>query len=275
VEGDLPRLLQAAYADLYKARNSQGEFRYLNIQPYVQTASTLQEAVEEVLRREDLLLGRLDLPTVVDHYRLWPEGEPHLSLGALRDYFLRLPELPMLEGEEVLRQAVLLAVRQGFYQLARRSQEAFSPVWCAQKPPREDEVHLNEGFLLARPGTWPCGEEEKQSGDSKGGEGTGTGGGGGRVVPPPPPPRPRGPTWVRFHLPHLPLEKIPVLVDLVEGLKEAKAAEVSLEVVLTGRSLEGLDPTQLDLVVRELLRQHGLAYEEEVHLGEGGPKAAE
>jgi hypothetical protein len=280
VEGDLPRLLQAAYADLYKARNSQGEFRYLNIQPYVQTASTLQEAVEEVLRREDLLLSRLDLPTVVDHYRLWPEGEPHLSLGALRDYFLRLPELPMLEGEEVLRQAVLLAVRQGFYQLARRSQEAFSPVWCAQKPPREDEVHLNEGFLLARPGTWPCGEEERPrpNGGSEGGEGAGTGGDGDTVLPPPPPPpppRPRGPTWVRFHLPHLPLEKIPALVDLVKGLKEARAAEVSLEVVLTGRSLEGLDPTQLDLVVRELLRQHGLAYEEEVHLGEGGPKAAE
>jgi hypothetical protein len=95
------------------------------------------------------------------------------------------------------------------------------------------------------------------------------------VVPPPPPPRPRGPTWVRLRLPNLPLEKIPALVDLVEGLKGAKAAEVSLEVVLTGRSLEGLDPTQLDLVVRELLRQHGLAYEEEVHLGEGGPKAAE
>jgi hypothetical protein len=32
-------------------------------------------------------------------------------------YFLRLPELLMLEGEEVLRQAVLLAVRQGFYTL--------------------------------------------------------------------------------------------------------------------------------------------------------------
>ncbi len=263
VEGDLPRLLQAAYADLYKAGNSQGEFRYLNIQPYVQTAATLLGAVEEVLRREDLLLSRLDLPTVVNHYRLWPEGEPHLSLGALRDYFLRLPELPMLEGEEVLRQAVLLAVRQGFYQLARRSGEAFSPVWCAKKPPREDEVHLNEGFLLARPGTWPCGEEErpKPPDEGKGGEGKSAGTGGDTVLPPPAP-IPRGPTRVRLSLASLPVEKIPVLVDLMGGLKEAKAKEVELQVVLTAQSSEGLDHFQLEMV-RELLRQHGLDYREE------------
>jgi hypothetical protein len=260
VEGDLPRLLQAAYADLYKARNSQGEFRYLNIQPYVQTASTLQEAVEEVLRREDLLLSRLDLPTVVNHYRLWPEEESHLPLSALRDYFLRLPELPLLESEEVLRQAVFLAVRQGFYQLARRSGEAFSPVWCAKRPPREDEVHLNENFLLARPGTWPCGEEVVDKGEAGKGEDTETDK---DTVPPPPPPKPQGPTQVRYHLPNLPLDKIPVLVDLVKGLKEARGREVGLEVVLTALNPQGLDPTVLELVVRELLHQHGLDYQEE------------
>ena len=258
VEEDLPRLLQAAYADLYKAQNSQGEFRYLNIQPYVQTAATLQEAVEEVLRREDLLLSRLDLPTVVNHYRLWPEGEPHLSLGALRDYFLRLPELPTLESEEVLRRAALEAVRQGFYQLARRIGEAFSPVWCAQKPPREDEVHLNEGFLLARPGTWPCGEEIPPPPPPDGEETTG---GKGRTPGSEPSP-PRGPTRVRLGLASLPVEKVPVLVDLVKGLKEAKAKEVALEVTLTAQSPEGLDSFQLEMV-RELLHQHGLDYQEE------------
>ena len=58
------------------------------------------------------------------------------------------------------------------------------------------------------------------------------------------------------------MEKVPVLVDLVKGLKEAKAKEVALEVTLTAQSPEGLDSFQMEMV-RELLHQHGLDYQEE------------
>ncbi len=257
LQEELPRRVLAAYTELYAPQDGHGTFRYRFIQPQVQTASSLVGALVDYLKHEEGLLEKLD-PGLLLRRELWPEEEPLLRLDLLRDYFYRLPGLPLLASDEVLRRAVAEGVRLGLFELGLRGEgEAWARVWRASSPPRPEEVHFGERYLLARLGVLPPPPspeppaEEKKEGELPVSED------GGKV--PLPPPTPTQVRKVGIVLETLPVEKVPVLVDLVAALRDA-GGQVRIRVELQAENPEGLKKDVLELTVKELLLQHGLTH---------------
>lgn len=257
----VPSLTKAAYTALRVPVVTEGGepgWRELDITPHTKTRSTLEAAVTDVLRQEDLLISAIDPALLVSagHWKLWPADEPHLPLGDLADYFTRLPHLPFLEDAGAVRTAIALGVKQGLFELAQfAGGEQPSNVWRRGNPPAEGDIHFNALYRLGRPGTWPKSEPIDPDPDP------GPGPGPGPINPPPPPPPPSDRVrTVRLKLPAVEPAKVPALFDLFQALRDAGGA-VQMQVSLQAHSPGGLDRSVLDLSVRELLDQHGLTAE--------------
>jgi len=260
IRNQLPERIKAAYSELYEPIDGQGRFRYHPAKTYVQTEPTLVAAVESLLKQEDRLLASLDPGLITRGYDLWPGDEPFLSLDRLRNYFFRLPELPMLEGDEVLKRAIAEAVRIGIAELAVRQGDAFAKTWVATNSPKPQEIHLSETYVLARPGTLP--NRKRQDEETPDPTKPNIKKPDPDPTPPPPGPTPPPPAVrsVRIRLNRLDPSQVPAIIDLISGLRDA-GGQVAVTVTLVAENPEGLDENTLALTVKELLSQHGFDYE--------------
>lgn len=256
----VPVLVKSSYTGMLEPQDAKGAFRFFDLTAYVRTQPTLQAAVAEVLRAEDLLLSKLD-PSYLTQgpWGLWPENEPFLTLRDLRDYFLCLPHLPFLEREEAIKDSVIQGIRIRLFELGVRSGDGFAQVWHAGKPPRPEDVFFGEAYVLARPGTLP--RPEQLGGESPQHEGDG----GSRLPEPAPGPLPpeREPgkktakTKVTVTLERLELARIPALVDLAKALRDAGGV-VRIKVEIEAVNPGGLNETVLRTSALEILDQYNL-----------------
>jgi len=251
----IPERVRAAYSELYDPEDSKGTFRYRMIRPAVQSSEHLVTAVEEELRRADRLLSALD-PGLITHGEppIWPKERDFLPLDELKDYFYRLPELPMLTSLQVLADAVVQGVREGLFELAAKGDGGYRLLhWTANPPER---VIFSERYALVRPGVLPKPEPLEPGGERKDDDG---GGGRGGIEPPGDEIErtrgPRGPRRVRIVLKTVRKEQIPALIDLLRGLEDA-GGRARLSAELVAEATQGLDPQVLSLTVRELLQQY-------------------
>ncbi|RDI95212.1 DUF499 domain-containing protein [Meiothermus sp. QL-1] len=252
----VPVLVKSSYTGMLEPQDAKGAFRFFDLTAYVRTQPTLQAAVAEVLRAEDLLLSKLDPSYLVQGpWGLWPADEPYLSLKDLREHFLRLPHLPFLEKEEALKEAVVQGVRIHLFELGVRRDGGFAQVWDAQNPPRLEEVFFGEAYVLARPGVLPKPEADQTKETSPS-----------RVPPvvdpaptPSPALRPKV-KQVRVVLDPIELNRLPALVDLAKALQDA-GGQVRLRVEVRAENPSGLNEALLATSAREILDQHGLHYD--------------
>ncbi|GIW28837.1 MAG: hypothetical protein KatS3mg070_2200 [Meiothermus sp.] len=256
----LPVLLKSSYTGMLEPQDAKGSYRFFDLTAYARTQPTLQAAVTEVLRAEELLLNKLD-PAYLVHgpWGLWPQDEPYLNLRELREYFLRLPQLPFLEQDEVLKNAILQGIRIHLFELGVKGNDGFTQVWDASRPPGTEQVFFGEAYVLARPGKLPRpGSEPGHSTDTNENEDLD------QDEPVSPPnngsDKKTVKTKVRVTLEQLELSRIPTLVDLAKSLRDA-GGTVQLRVEIEATSPKGLDEGVLNTSAKEILDQHGLKYE--------------
>lgn len=267
----VPSLTKAAYTALFVPTvNDEGAavWRDIDITAHAKTKATLESAVTDVLRQEDLLISAIDPALLLQGpWKLWPADEPYLELNKLREYFTRLPHLPFVESESAIKSAIVRGLQQGLFELGQFVNGELKNVYDRKKAIDEGGVFFHDTYKLARPGTYPKAPEPggepggtvTPDGGTGGGGGSGTGtdGGGGGT---PPRPGPKAITSVHLRMPGLTLTQIPTLLDLFNALQDAKG-DVHLEVRLSARNPQGLDQSVLDLSVKELIDQHGLNVE--------------
>lgn len=260
----LPELAKAAYSVLYEPIDAQGSMRLHMMGAAVKTQPSLHAAVTETLRDQDHLLAALDPALLVqfEPYRLWPEDEDTIDLRNLREYFERYPHLPMLESLDVLKQAIVRGVQNGLLEAAVKAEKGYGAVWRRGNPPRPEDLFFANHYVLARTGVIPREEAPAPAGDAAPGPAAGPGASPAVGTPSGPTPgaKPgaKTPTAVRLRFDDLEIAQLPVLVDVASALEDAKG-KVGIAVVITASNPGGLDETLLDLSVRELLMQHGLA----------------
>ncbi|MFB9993405.1 DUF499 domain-containing protein [Deinococcus oregonensis] len=287
----IPSLTKASYTSLLTPGvNEAGTaiWRDMDITAHARTRPTLEAAVTDVLRQEDMLISGIDPALLLQGpWKLWPADEEFVDLKTLRDYFTRLPHLPFLESEAALKTAIVRGVSQGLFELGQFIGTEVTNIWDRKNSLDEGSVFFTEPYRLARPGVIPRptggstggggdgtggggdgtggggggtggggggtgggGGGTGGGGDGTGGGGGGTGGGGGGTGS-------RRVTYVRLTLPDVALTQVPTLLDLFNALRDAKG-QVQMKVELTASNPTGLDQAMLDLSVKELIDQYGL-----------------
>ena len=108
----------------------------------------LEEAgIEKLVSRVDPQL------LVTDKYGIWPDRDAPLDLKQLAEWFPQYPYLPMLTGEDALRETVAKGVREGVLALAYGEPPDFDPANVKYKRPSFSamEVEVTESAWLLRP----------------------------------------------------------------------------------------------------------------------------
>jgi len=260
VRAMLPERTRAAYSELYEPISGKGNFRYRKIKHVVQSEATLVAAVESVLRSDDRLLSKLD-PALITHGAppLWPKQQTFLPVDELRSYFYRLPELPMLESDRVLEEAIIEGVRIGLFELAVKEEDGYRLLYWSKDPPTR--IHFQPTYALVRPGTLPKPRQTDELGTENVGDGLGLA----DDARPDTSPltsltRQEQSTRLVLRLHRVQDDQVPVLLDLIGALRDA-GGEVRLEVEVVAEAAKRFDENVLELTVREVLEQSGFDYE--------------
>lgn len=257
----VPNLTKAAYTAFLKpVVNETGAavWREIDITAHARTRATLEAAVTDVLRQEDMLIAAIDPALLLQGpWRLWPADEAHLDLKNLREYFTRLQHLPFLESDAALKTAITRGLSQGLFELGQFVGGEVTNIWDRKNPLDDSGVFFTDTYRLARPGTLPRKEAPTPPQPTPPQPGPGPHPPIDPPLPPVPPIGPRKVTYVRLSLPDVSMTQVPNLLDLFGALQDAKG-QVQMEVRLTASNPGGLDQAMLDLSVRELIEQYGL-----------------
>lgn len=255
-EGGLAFRILTTYRHLAKATGEKIEWFDLGL-PTVGEQTSLAKRVVEYLKAQEMLLAKISPRQVLQ--KTLSESENEKPLGEIYEAFLKYPNLPMLESENVLYNAVQDGVRDGLFGL--RS----GRLYFKESLPFGA---LDAAALLVRREVAEAEKAAAAGATAPGGTVGVTQPEGGTQSPlpisgPPTPSRSdtRVPQWsARLKLPW---DK---LSDFVRGvlrpLKE-DGAEIEVEVALTARSEGGLKKTTLDHKVKETLNQIGAKILEE------------
>ena len=117
-EGHIPFQLLSAYRHLAKAgAGEQGlEIQWFDLGlPTVGERSTIAKRVCDYLKSKEMLLERIAPHRVLE--KTFKTEETEKPLKEIYEMFLRYPHLPLLEGEQVLRQAASQGVSDGLFGL--------------------------------------------------------------------------------------------------------------------------------------------------------------
>ena len=104
----IPFLILAAYRHLAKAGEGGIEWLDLGL-PTVGEKGSLARRVREYLKSQEALLDKIPAKRVLQ--KALRDDEQEKPLGEILEAFLKYPQLPMLENEEVLQRAVAQGVR--------------------------------------------------------------------------------------------------------------------------------------------------------------------
>lgn len=255
-DGGLAFRILTTYRHLAKATGEKIEWFDLGL-PTVGERASLAKRVVEYLKAQEMLLAKISPRQVLQ--KTLREDENEKPLGEIYEAFLKYPNLPMLESETVLHNAVQDGVRDGLFGLrsGRLYFEESLPFGA-----------LDATALLVRKEVAEA-EKVAAAGAAAGGGAAGVPQPVGGTQPPLPIPDTATPTPADTRVRQLSLRlKLPwdKLADFVRGvlrpLKE-DGAEIEVEVALTARSEDGLKKTTLDHKVKETLNQIGAKVLEE------------
>jgi hypothetical protein len=112
VEGGLPFSLLSAYRHLAKPGESGREWLDLGL-PTIGERGSLAKRVREYLKSQELLLERISPHNLLK--KTLREDEQEKPVAEIAEAFLRYPQLPMVESEAVIEQAISQGVRDGVF----------------------------------------------------------------------------------------------------------------------------------------------------------------
>lgn len=245
-ESGLPFKILSAYRILAKGTSDGFQMRDMGM-PTVGEKS-LSERARTFLEDEEVLLRQVS-PRYVQE-RLLGERE-EMEYQTIADAFFTSPDNPILESEEVLKNAIVDGVRQRFFGLRVGEQVYFDEGVLPSIVTPEAQIvskEVAEGWKREQQEKRPE-EELYKPEEEKEGLGVREAGEEGEEVPP-------GRHALKI-IARIPWDK---LSDFVSGVLlplRSAGAEIGLRVQLTAQSDEPIDPNVLDLKVRETLRQVG------------------
>lgn len=240
------------------------------------------ERVLEYLRGADRLVETTLAPAALlaSRFGLLPEGTDAVELDALLGYFHRLPKLPKLANQNVLRQSLVEGVTKGLFGLASGSSwDAEDAVLRFAEPIDPSEVQFQPGTWLVRASTIkeliakrtrPTALAPPTQPPSSGQEQPSPAPGPAPSPAPAPGPSP-SPTLSRVtvRVSGIPAAKARDVVKVAVLPLSASASDVTLELTINAEGgLNGIPRETLNLVVLEGLRQLGLD-QVDVHTEDG------
>lgn len=256
-DGGIGFRILTTYRHLAKASGEKLEWLDLGL-PTVGERASLARRVVEHLKAQEILLAKLAPHQVLK--KTFREEDKEKSLGDIFESFLKYPNLPMLESEGVLHDAVQLGVRDGLFGLRSNGRLYFeeslpfgamdaTAVLVRKEVAEAERVPAG----APAPGATPGGVQP-------------VGGGAQTPLPIPAPGQP-APAETKIHQLNLRVQ-IPwdKMADFVRGVLmplRGDGADIQVEVSLAARSEGGFRKATLDHKVKETLNQIGAKVIEE------------
>ena len=217
--------------------------------PTVGERPTLTGRVKDFLKDQEILLDKISPKILIE--RVFSKEEERKSVSEVWEAFLRYPELPILENEKVLREAIAQGVKDGIFGLLIDDRIYYMETLSPEEVSAEAEIVKKE---IAQ-------KLKEQVGEIKVKAPTIT-----EEKPEAPPPKQTPEKRVikkvvmRFEIPW---DK---LSDLVRGVfvpLSYEGAQISLEIKIDAESEKGISKDTLELKVKETLEQIGAKVVEE------------
>jgi len=217
--------------------------------PTIERGLTLSRRVKDCLKDQDVMLERVSPRVLLE--KAFSKEDERKTIAEVWEAFLKFPELPILEGEHVLRNAVIQGVGDGTFgflvgdkvryaepiSLADVSEEAF-----ILRREVAQKMKVEAGEVPIGTGVTPTGPKEGVRMSARAPEGL----------------------VRRYALrASIPWDR---LSDLVRGVLtplRSEGAQISLEVKIEAQSEKGISRNTLDLKIRETLNQVGARVLEE------------
>ena len=248
-EGGIGFRILTTYRHIARATGEKIEWLDLGL-PTVGERASLAKRVVEYLRAQEILLAKIAPRQVLQ--KTLSEDTKEKPLGEIYEAYLKYPNLPMLESETVLHDAVQQGVRDGLFGLRSNGRLYFN----------ESVPYGTMDAMASLVRKYVAEAEVVPSGAISSGEsGVTTRPTGGTQHPLPVPGPSTSPVEMKVHQLSLrvqvPWDK---MADFVRGVLmplRGDGADIDVEVSLTARSQEGLKKTTLDHKVKETLNQIG------------------
>lgn len=237
-------------------------------------SDTIPARVRDHLKGNDRLLdGDLSPATLLSaRFNLLPDDEPALEIETLLSYFYRLPRLPRLASQDVLRNCLVAGTNGKVFGLASGA------AWNAVDAVLSFGSAVDPAEVMFQPGTWlvrASAMEALLAARTPASSTDGTvhgretpvlvpGGPGGDERTPTGTTPPAGAdtvTHVVLSITGAPADKVRDIVKVAVLPLAASGAEVSTKIEINALNSEGFSRTQLDLVVKEGLSQLGVEFE--------------
>lgn len=250
-EGGIGFRILAAYRHLARASGDKIEWLDLGL-PTVGERATLAKRVLEFLKAQEILLAKIAPRQVLS--KAMSEDTNEKALGEIFDAFLKYPNLPMLESESVLHDAIQLGVRDSVFGLRSNGRLYFgeSVPFGAMDPTAilvRREIAETEAASAATGASGASSATTQPAGGTQ------------QPLPTPsgaaPPAGPDSKVRQLSLRVQVPWDK---MADFVRGVLmplRGDGADIDVEVSLTARSQEGLRKATLDHKVKETLNQIG------------------
>jgi hypothetical protein len=230
----------------YMAKALKGEVKIFDLGiPTVGDRITLTARLKDYLKDQEILLEKLSPKVLFE--RTFSKEDESKTIAEIWEAFLKFSELPILENEQVLRNAVVQGVQNGMFGLQIEDKihyaETISPVIISEEASiiRKEIAQKLKGEV-----------GEKTTGE-EGAEGTGVRGGGVAV---------EGIRKIAFRV-KVPWDKLSEMVRGVFAPLSREGAQISLEVKIEAKSERGISRNILDLTIKETLNQIGAEVLEE------------
>lgn len=232
----------SAYRYLIKASKEGIEEFDMGI-PAVGEKLSLTRRVKEFLKDQEMLLDRISPKALFE--KTFSKEDERKGVGEVWELFLKLPELPILENEQVLKNAIIQGIQSGTFGLSIDDKimyaESFSP-----------EHVVNEAFIIRK----EIAEKMKEKVELPLTEAK-------PPIMPTPVPKPSESIRMVTIRAIIPWDKLSDLLRGVFAPLSREGAEISLEVKIDAKSEQGIKKDTLDLKVRETLNQIGAKILEE------------
>lgn len=254
LEGSIPFLLLSAYRHLAKPSEDGVDWFDLGL-PTVGEKGSLTRRVCEYLRSQELLLQKISPQNLLR--KALREDEKEKPVAEIIEAFLRYPQLPMVENQAVLRDAITQGVRAGIFGI-RVGEKIYFKTELPATAFDADAILVREVVEQFPPPPPPPPVEPSIAEPLEIGTIVDTGV---KTPPPPPPPTPPGIRSIELRV-KVPWDK---LSDFVRGVimpLRIDGAELDVEVYI--RASGNIKPTTLEQKVKETLNQIGARVLEEL-----------
>jgi hypothetical protein len=246
IDSSIPIKILSLYRYMAKASKDEVKMFDLGI-PTVGERLSLTARIKEYLKDQEMLLERISPKVLFD--KTFSKEDERKTIAEVWEAFLKFPELPILESEQALRNAVVQGVQNGIFGLLIEDKVRYAETISS-------DIITEEAFILRK-------EIAQKMKEGMGEVPTGI-----EAQPTVPEGLPEqkvateGIRKIAFRV-KVPWDKLSDMVRGVFAPLSREGAQISLEVKIEAESKRGISRDTLDLKIKETLNQIGAKILEE------------